>query len=193
MDNHYHILVETVNENISSAIKMLNSRYASWFNKKYERNGHLFQGRYKSIYITDEKQFYNTLRYIERNPIEAKMVSDVTEYEFQSLYTILNKTIYLELLEGSDIYNFPLEDYIQIVKDAMSKEEKELIYNSPKITKEGRVLLKSLESFFEEIPDEKNAIIEAFRYGYKKSEIAKFLGISHTQIYRVVKNVQKGV
>lgn len=59
MDNHYHLLVETTSENLSLFIRQINSNYAIYFNKKYKRTGHLWQGRYKSWYIIDAKYLYD--------------------------------------------------------------------------------------------------------------------------------------
>ena len=47
MDNHYHLLVETTSENLSLFMRQINGNYAIYFNKKYKRTGHLWQGRYK--------------------------------------------------------------------------------------------------------------------------------------------------
>ena len=51
MDNHYHLLLENSLENLSLAMRQLNSKYATYYNKKYNRVGHFWQGRYKSFII----------------------------------------------------------------------------------------------------------------------------------------------
>ena len=51
MDNHYHLLLETKEPNLSQAIQWLNVSYATYFNRRYRRPGHLFQGRFKAILI----------------------------------------------------------------------------------------------------------------------------------------------
>ena len=90
MDNHYHLLIETTSENLSLFMRQINSNYAIYFNKKYKRTGHLWQGRYKSWYIINEQYLYDLFRYIEHNPIEAKITQKVGEYPFTLLATILN-------------------------------------------------------------------------------------------------------
>lgn len=72
MYNHYHLLVETTAENLSLFMRQINSDYAIYFNKKYRRTGHLWQGRYKSWYIIQDAYLYILFRYIEHDPIEAK-------------------------------------------------------------------------------------------------------------------------
>ena len=82
MSNHFHLLVETKTNNISLFMKHINSNYATYFNKKYNRSGHLWQGRFYSRYITSEEYYYTLIRYIEQNPIEAKMANEVGEYPY---------------------------------------------------------------------------------------------------------------
>jgi len=53
MDNHYHILIENTRENLSSGMRQLNAQYASYFNKRHDRVGHLWQDRFKSWYVLD--------------------------------------------------------------------------------------------------------------------------------------------
>jgi len=67
MDNHYHLLVQTTSSNLSLFMRQINSNYAIYFNKKYKRSGHLWQGRYKSYYIIEERYLYTLFKYIEHN------------------------------------------------------------------------------------------------------------------------------
>ena len=69
MNNHYHILLEITQENLSKYMRQLNMNYAIYFNKKYKRVGHLWQGRFKSWYVTDEAYLYTLMLYIEQNPL----------------------------------------------------------------------------------------------------------------------------
>ena len=74
MDNHYHLLLETRQENLSLIMRQINSYYAIYFNKKEGRVGHLWQGRFRSWYVLNEEYLYFLLRYIEHNPINQKTV-----------------------------------------------------------------------------------------------------------------------
>ncbi|MDQ7062018.1 MAG: transposase [Sulfurimonas sp.] len=86
MTNHYHLLLETKQTNLSKAIQFLNDKYAKYFNKKYTRSGHLWQGRYKSYPLFDDAHFWIVAKYIEINPIKANMVVHVEEYKYQSFF-----------------------------------------------------------------------------------------------------------
>ena len=69
MTNHYHLLIETQQANISDTMKKVNSLYSIYFNKKYKRSGHLWQGRFASYYLYDDVHFWYVAKYCERNPI----------------------------------------------------------------------------------------------------------------------------
>jgi len=68
MSNHYHLLVETSQENLSRYMKDINAYYAMYFNKKYKRSGHLWQGRFKSWYVTDNAYLYALVAYMNIHP-----------------------------------------------------------------------------------------------------------------------------
>lgn len=86
MTNHYHILFETTQTNLSDAVQFLNSLYSIYFNKKYKRNGHLWQGRYKSYYLYDDAHFWIVAKYIERNPIKSEMVKNVMNTDINHFF-----------------------------------------------------------------------------------------------------------
>ncbi len=84
MNNHYHLLVETPKANLSKAIQWLNVSYAIYFNRKHQRNGHLFQGRFKSILINADEYLTHLSRYIHLNPVRAGMVEKPADYTWSS-------------------------------------------------------------------------------------------------------------
>ena len=183
MTNHYHLLLETKEENISQAIQYLNGTYSMYFNRKYKRTGHFWQGRYLSYYLYDEAHAWSVVKYIEQNPLVACMVRDVSEYPYQSLAQWNKKREHYKLLDGSMIFDMTLEEYIRYCNQEMSQDEFLDIYATPKIvTKDGEisVLYKRLETFFETDRDinRKENAIKAVKYGYTKVEVARFLGLS---------------
>ncbi len=80
MDNHIHLLIKE-KEDIGTSIKRITVGYVGWHNRKYERTGHLFQNRYLSECINTESYLITVLRYIHQNPVKAKMVESVEEYQ----------------------------------------------------------------------------------------------------------------
>ncbi|RXJ98907.1 hypothetical protein CRV02_12715 [Arcobacter sp. CECT 8989] len=67
-------------------MRYLNATYAIYFNKKYKRSEHLWQGRFKSWYVANEAYLYILMRDIEQNPLKAKMVDKIEYYPYSSSY-----------------------------------------------------------------------------------------------------------
>lgn len=84
MNNHYHLLIETPNANLSKIMHYINGSYTNYINIKRKRSGHLFQGRYKAILIDQDSYLLELSRYIHLNPVRAKMVNKPEEYPFSS-------------------------------------------------------------------------------------------------------------
>jgi REP element-mobilizing transposase RayT len=71
MDNHYHLLVETPEANLSRAMQWLNLSYTAWFNRRRHRSGHLFQGRFKAIVFEPRECALMLSRYVHLNPVRV--------------------------------------------------------------------------------------------------------------------------
>lgn len=72
MDNHYHLLVRTPSGNLDRFMQRLNTSYALYYRYKHGRPGHVFQGRYKGMLVTDDRYMLALTRYIHLNPIKAR-------------------------------------------------------------------------------------------------------------------------
>jgi len=84
MDNHYHLLIETPEPNLSEGMGQLNGVYTQKFNRTRSRVGHLFQGRFKSVLIQKESHLLQVARYIVLNPVMARMVKSPSEWGWSS-------------------------------------------------------------------------------------------------------------
>lgn len=84
MGNHYHLLGETPRANLSAIMHSINGAYTTYFNKKRNRIGHLFQGRYKAILIDHGSYLLGLSRYIHLNPLKAHTVEKPEDYVFSS-------------------------------------------------------------------------------------------------------------
>jgi len=87
MPNHYHLLIETFSNNLSLILRQINSKYSIYFNKKYNRAGPLWQGRFKSFYVHDKKYLDIVAKYIENNPVKAGIANTVKSYSYVSKNT----------------------------------------------------------------------------------------------------------
>ncbi|MGB3751901.1 MAG: transposase [Arcobacteraceae bacterium] len=192
MTNHYHLLIETKEPNISDAMKSLNSLYSIYFNKKYKRSGHLWQGRFASYYLYDDVHFWYVAKYCERNPIKANMVKQIDQYKYQSFFQWKYKLEHYALIKDSKIFDMTLVEYEEFISSEIQEEILEKIYMSPKyIKKDGemKILYKRIETFFEEDKDinRNNNIKKAYEYGYTNTEIAEYLKLSFNTVKNVIK------
>lgn len=100
MDNHFHLLLETPLGNLSEFMRQFNIIYTSYFNRRYQRTGHLYQGRHKSVLVDKDSYLIILSRYIHLNPIRTKRTEKRTlnekrsylrNYRWSSLAGYINK------------------------------------------------------------------------------------------------------
>ena len=84
MGNHYHLLLRTNKANLSKSMQWLGTTYTTRFNLRHARNGHLFQGRYKSIIVENDSYLLQLSYYIHRNPLRAGCVKRLIDYRWSS-------------------------------------------------------------------------------------------------------------
>lgn len=89
MSNHFHLLIkQSTDRGIAEFMQSLILKYVLYFNKKYRRVGSLFQGRYKTVLISDENQFTYITKYIHRNPVDilpaGSGLAGLCDYKYSS-------------------------------------------------------------------------------------------------------------
>ena len=84
MDNHYHLVIETPDGNLSRGMRQLNGVYTQAFNRRHRRVGHLFQGRFKGILVQKESHFLEVCRYVVLNPVRARSVKQPGQWKWSS-------------------------------------------------------------------------------------------------------------
>lgn len=84
MDNHYHLVIETVDGTLSKGMRQLNGVYTQKFNWNHNKVGHIFQGRYKAILIERDTHLLEACRYVVLNPVRAKMVAEPKQWQWSS-------------------------------------------------------------------------------------------------------------
>jgi putative transposase len=84
MTNHYHVVLETVEANLSQGMRHLNGVYTQYVNRAHGRVGHVFQGRYKAILVEKDAYLLELARYVVLNPVRANMVPDAGEWPWSS-------------------------------------------------------------------------------------------------------------
>ena len=84
MSNHYHLLVETPRANLPAGMRHLNGCYSQDFNRRRNRVGHLFQGRYAAVLVEKETGLLPVFRYIARNPVRARICQRPQDWRWSS-------------------------------------------------------------------------------------------------------------
>lgn len=84
MQNHYHLLIETPEANLSRGMHLLNGVYTQWFNREHRRVGHLYQGRFKAILVEKQAYLLELARYIVLNPVRAGIVKKASDWPWSS-------------------------------------------------------------------------------------------------------------
>jgi len=84
MTNHYHLVIETPEPNLALGMRQLNGVYTQRFNRRHERIGHIFQGRYKAIVVDRDAYLLELCRYVVLNPVRANIVDNVSAWPWSS-------------------------------------------------------------------------------------------------------------
>ena len=194
MDNHTHLILYSDNiNNISEFMRIVNSLYAMYYNKKLNRVGYVFRDRYKSVLILDRSQLLRCIKYIHMNPVKANIVKRESEYEYSSYNDYINNSGFLNQ-RILDFLFFKSQDYIEKFKEIPYQN----IYDKKIFLKE------KLEEFLLEenkeitkIKYDKNIILKFMEYlkvkGYKYTiiELADVLDIKRSTLYRKIGGIRK--
>ncbi len=129
MENHYHLLLETPRGNLSRIMQNINTSYTVYVNNKYNRSGHLLQGRYKSILVEKESYLLELSRYIHLNPVRQGLVDDPVEYEWSSYAAYADKHKIPCLVDIEDTLSYfsfkrgrAIKSYKSFVEDVIKKK-----------------------------------------------------------------------
>ncbi|MCI9246697.1 MAG: hypothetical protein HFJ30_06210 [Clostridia bacterium] len=197
MNNHVHLLIMDKENNLSKIIQSLATSYAMYFNKKYQRIGHVFYNRFKSKEIENLSYFLNIIRYIHFNCEKAKICKFDKFYwssyhEFFKITSLTDTKKVLKIIElNPNEFQYIHEEYRRIKgfeKDNFEMEET-ILDDESAIQKIKEILkidnLVDIQNFNNKKRDEiisEIAKIERIR----KNQIARILGVSERLIYRAV-------
>jgi len=191
MTNHYHLLIETLNPNISKIMHYINSAYTTYYNTTLKQTGHLFQGRYKSLVVDKDNYFLELTRYIHLNPVRAGMVEFPEEYKWCSYRGYLREKDdeYIDKDEIKRMVNLKGKEYrgfvnlgIGIDENILDKIYGGIILGEPNfIKKELKRIKEPLENseitYKRELNRKitKNDVLNVIEdvYGYNKEELNK--------------------
>ncbi len=113
LPNHFHLLLRSGNVPLSKVMQVLITAYTMYVNKKHERVGHVFQGRFKSIVVEKESYLLEVLRYIHLNPVKAGLVDSVGDYPWSSYLKYLAPAGEEPAIETGEILSMFSEDAVR--------------------------------------------------------------------------------
>lgn len=124
MPNHFHIIVNQLVENgLAKYMQKVLTAYTMYYNKKYDKTGHVFQGKYKNVFIEDDEQLVYASIYIHKNPNDIN--EDIFKYQWSSLNDFMDTNRWGNYLKPeiiTDRYGADLEKYKQDIIDSPAKE-----------------------------------------------------------------------
>jgi REP element-mobilizing transposase RayT len=191
MSNHYHLLLETKHDNLALIMRQINSKYAQYFNREYNRIGPLWQGRFKSWFVYSDEYLYILLRYIEQNPIKASITKSIGAYPWAASslissddpLTLFDKSLLFDkdlfLLLDKKLSDDDYESFDKFQKTTYKEENKKVV----------RLKQKSLDEHFAnylDLKERNKTVFEAIKDGYKQSEIGRYLGLSSAGVSYIV-------
>jgi REP element-mobilizing transposase RayT len=211
MNNHVHLLIKEYNDNLSDIMHSINMNYARFFNSKYDRVGHLFQGRYKSEIIDTLSYLLTVTRYIHNNPVKAKIVKRPHQYKWSSYSCYLEKYIdnsivntdfilgiFSENLEYArtefiNFSNIVADDKVMDIEDDKEKikTKEEALEYIVYLLKSNNMSLDDLNAKTRKI---KGTIIEDIIYDLKEKsmlsykDLAQLFKVSKSTINRILKH-----
>lgn len=125
MPNHYHFLIEEKKYPVAKLIGRLFTSYSKYFNNKYQRQGSLFQDRFKSKIIQKESYFMTVSRYIHLNPFKSGIIKNPEEYLYSSLYEYSGKKT-RKIIDFNKVSNLignnnkTINEYLKFIRDGMN-------------------------------------------------------------------------
>jgi len=217
MDNHYHLFIKNVRKKLSKGMHWLNGMYSQKFNKKYERSGHLFQGRFQDTLVQSGAHASVLSRYIVLNPVRAEMVGSPGDWPWSSYAATIGQAaphgclnIAGTLQEFGGITAAGRQNYAEFVLGGIGQKPDEVyvpIFGDKEFIKEqvgtvsDKSLLKLVRPSLGEIivlaesrsPNEialRNAsIVEAVQdFGYSRKEVADCLNMTSSYVSKMLKN-----
>ncbi len=199
MGNHVHLMINEGTEDLSKIMKRINVSYVYYFNQKYKRVGHLFQDRFKSENVEQDRYLLALARYIHQNPLKAGMVKKVSDYKWSSYNSYMYESNYFAKMVDTDIvlglFSSDKQTARRKFAEFMNEESKELfidIKEQEEVMDEeaAKELFKAMLKKQGESEDEPlEQIIKNFRSKTNLSirKIAVIAGINKDRVNRMIK------
>lgn len=106
MPNHYHLVLQTPNADLSAGMHRINSSYAHWFNGFHEFDGHLFQARFHSVVVESDWHLLELSRYLTLNPVRARLCRSAADWQWSSYRALMGEAPAPAFLAVNDVLEY---------------------------------------------------------------------------------------
>ena len=184
LPNHVHLLLRERTESISISLKRLTVSYAAYYNKRYQRVGHLFQDRFKSEPVNDIEYFVTLLRYVHQNPVKAGICVKAEEYTWSSWQEYLNDEGILPTLcyTRAVLKRVTLDNLKELVDETLDGDITDVEYTTDDCLTDDDIR-QYLRGHWK--TDRNEILIEAIQYGAPLRQLSRLTGISYGVIQRI--------
>jgi REP element-mobilizing transposase RayT len=196
MNNHYHLLIETPDANLSKGMRQLNGVFTQSINRKHHRVGHLFQGRYKSILVDKDAYLLELCRYIVLNPVRAKMVDTPYDWLWSSWHCMVGKQASPSWLATDVLLNHfdkkrtvAIAEYVLFVGKGINRTiwddlKHQIFLGDDTFVEKHQLLQEQLEGDVSEIPFKQRSV--------SPLSLTEYLTLSDTRNEAIIKAYQSG-
>jgi len=219
MTNHYHLLIETPNGNLSRGMRHLNGVYTQRFNRKHKLSGHLYQGRFKAILVQADVYLLELSRYIVLNPIRANMITVLSAWEWSSYPAMVGLVVSPDwlarkplLLQFDGNLNHAVTRYTDFIKEGVNKPSvwghdthKSILgderfiesirtqyadIQDKEVTNRAQIR-QPLNKYIDNSQSKSEAMAKAYLFGsYTMKEIGSYFGVHYVTVSRAVKQYE---
>ena len=192
MGNHIHLLIRETKEPLAQIFKRFGTKYVYWYNLKYQRCGHLFQDRFKSEPIMDDRQFIAVLRYIYQNPIKAGLCERPEDYKWSSYRYLDNNHQLIDKCGISEIISI---DELKTLTQVTAEEQFLDIKSMRMSDSSADLLIKDKFAFVNgseyseiDIALQESYLTELYENGCSIRQLARLTGMSREKIGKVIQS-----
>lgn len=161
MDNHIHLIIKEGCDGLSRTMKRIATSYAFYYNKKYRRIGHVFQGRYKSENIEDDSYLLSAIRYTHQNPLKAGL-SSINEYKWSSYGEYISGKS--KITESNEVLDMLSEDINTAIKAFVLFTHENNNYLLIDVADHGEKDEKTAEQYINSYLSERNISLEDLKH-----------------------------
>lgn len=215
MNNHYHLLLETLRPTLSKGMREVNGVYTQAFNRRHGRVGHVLQGRYKAVLVQKETYLLELSRYVVLNPVDAEIIAEPADWSWSSYRAVMGKASAPDWLAVDETLRMfhqkrgpARRAYARFVADGVNADDPfdqmprngflgdesfiESVLDqfdggdlSSEFPKQSRPA-RSLKQIAKDAPDRDQAIVTAWQTGaYTLTEIARYFGLHPSTASRI--------